>query len=283
MTSAGYAAPLSLSDAVALLTANPSARVLAGGSGLLVGPSRAGIASSMLVDLRKVPGLSSIEPAGDGLNIGAMTTLRVLAASDAVRNSYPALAAAVLLSGDAQTRNRATVGGSLAGSTSGDTDLAALLIALGASVEINGAAGARSVAVEDLLAAGLERAEVITAVILPPPVAKSTVVYETQRHPATLSPLVGVAACVSLDPSGSIGAVRIGLVGATGRGVRLASVEQALQGKKPSDASVKAAAAGAPEGQTVRSDLFGSTVYRTHLVRVLTARAVLRAVKSIAG
>jgi len=111
MTSAGYAAPLSLSDAVALLTANPSARVLAGGSGLLVGPSRAGIASSMLVDLRKVPGLSSIEPAGDGLNIGAMTTLRVLAASDAVRNSYPALAAAVLLSGDAQTRNRATVGG----------------------------------------------------------------------------------------------------------------------------------------------------------------------------
>ena len=177
MTSAGYAAPQTLSDAVALLGANASARLLAGGTGLLVGPSRAKLASSMLVDLRKVPGLSSIEAGGQGLKIGAMTTLRALAASDAVRGSHPALAEAVLLTGDAQARARATVGGSLGGSTSGDTDLAALLIALGASVEITGSGGSRTVAVEDLLASSLERGEIITAVTVPQAAAGTATAY----------------------------------------------------------------------------------------------------------
>jgi aerobic carbon-monoxide dehydrogenase medium subunit len=282
MTSAGYAAPTSLSDAVALLSSNPSARVLAGGNGLLVGPSRAQIASSLLVDLRKVPGLSSIAAAGGGLRIGAMTTLRALASSDAVRRNYPSLAEAVLLTGDSQARNRGTVGGSLAAS-SGDTDLAALLIALGASVEITGPAGARTAPVEAVLASPLGRGEVITAVTLPAAATNSAVAYETQRHPATLTPLVGVAACVSLAANGTIDSVRIGLVGATAQGARLANVEQGLQGKAATPAAVKAAAAAAGQGLTVRGDLFGSAQYRSHLVRVLTARAVTNAAKALAG
>jgi carbon-monoxide dehydrogenase medium subunit len=283
MTSAGYAAPLSLSEAVALLSANPSARVLAGGSGLLVGPSRAQITSAMLVDLRKIPGLASIESSKGGLKIGAMTTLRTLAANETVRKGFPSLVEAVVLTGDAQTRNRATVGGSLAGSTSGDTDLAALLIALGASVDVTGPAGARSVPVEELVASSRGRDEVITAITIPAMAARSAVAYETQRHPATLTPLVGVAVSVTLGGNGSIGAARIGLVGATAKAVRLSSVEQALAGQAPTEAAVKGVAAAAGEGLPVRGDLFGSATYRSHLVRVLTARAVSRAVKAVAG
>jgi len=291
MTSAGYAAPQTLSDAVALLGANASARLLAGGTGLLVGPSRARLASSMLVDLRKVPGLSSIEAEGQALKIGAMTTLRALAASDAVRGSHPALAEAVLLTGDAQTRARATVGGSLGGSTSGDTDVAALLIALGASVEITGSSGSRTVAVEDLLASSLERGEIITAVTVPQASAGTATAYETQRHPATLTPLVGVAATVTMADKGVIGAARVALTGASARAVRLSSVEQALQGWSKSvltggqaatEGAIKAAASAAGQGLTIRGDLFGSTAYRTHLVHVLTARAISRAVKAAA-
>ena len=89
MTSAGYSAPTSLADAVSLLSGNASARVLAGGSSLLVAPSRGQLGSSLLVDLRKVPGLAGIEPAAGGLTIGSMTTLRALAASDAVRTHLP--------------------------------------------------------------------------------------------------------------------------------------------------------------------------------------------------
>jgi carbon-monoxide dehydrogenase medium subunit len=283
MTSAGYTAPTSLSDAVALLSANPSARVIAGGSGLLVGPSRAQAASALLVDLRKIPGLSSIESVGGGLRIGAMTTLRTLTASDLVRRQAPGLAEAVLLTGDAQMRNRATVGGSLAAPTSGDTDLAALLIALGASVEVTGQAGPRTATVEELLAAGSPaRDEVVTSITIPATPKGSGIAYETQRNPASLTPLVGVAACVTLGADGAIDGARIGLVGATATAVRLSGVEQALKGQKPTAAAAKAAAAGAGQGLATRGDLFGSAIYRAHLVRVLTARAVLRAAQAIA-
>ncbi len=273
MTSAGYSAPTSLADALALLSANTSARVLAGGSSLLVAPSRGQLGSSLLVDLRQVPGLAGIEPAAGGLKIGAMTTLRALAASDAVRSLYPALASAATLNGDAQSRTRATIGGSIAGA-SGDSDIAAVLIALGATADVAGPSGSRSAAVESLTPG---RDEVITSITVPAPAANSTVVYETQRHPATLTPLVGVAACVS--PSG----VSIGLVGATARAVRMAGVEQALKGAPVTDASARAAASSADQGLTVRGDLFGTSTYRSHLVRVLTARAVSRAAKAVKG
>ncbi len=271
MTSAGYSAPTSLADAVSLLSANASARVLAGGSSLLVAPSRGQLASSLLVDLRKVPGLAGIEPAAGGLTIGSMTTLRALAASDAVRTQYPVLADAAALTGDAQSRTRATVGGSLAGAT-GDSDIAAVLIALNATAQVTGPSGSRSMPVESL-APG--RDEVITAITVPAPAANSTVVYESQRHPATLTPLVGVAACVS--PAG----VSIGLVGAVARAVRLSGVEQALKGAAVTDASARTAAGSADQGLTIRGDLFGTSTYRSHLVRVLTARAASRAAKAV--
>lgn len=255
MTSAGYSAPTSLADAVKLLSANASARVLAGGSSLLVAPSRGQLGSSLLVDLRKVPGLAGIAPAAGGLTIGAMTTLRALASSDAVRTLYPVLADAATLTGDAQSRTRATVGGSIAGGT-GDSDIAAVLIALGATADVTGPSGSRSVAVESL-APG--RDEVITSITVPAPAANSRVVYESQRHPATLTPLVGVAACVAG------GTTRIGVVGAVAKAAKAASAEQPLQ------------------GLTVRGDLFGSAEYRSHLVRVLTARAVSRAAQAAKG
>jgi carbon-monoxide dehydrogenase medium subunit len=279
MRAAGYTAPDSLSDAIAVLAGTPSARVLAGGSALLVGPSRAQAAASLLVDLRKIPGLASVEPSDRGTTIGAMTTLRAMTSNEAVRRQYPALVEAALLTGDAQMRNRATVGGSLA-AASGDADIAAVLIALGATVEITGSTGKRSVAVEDLLSGSPARDEVLTSVTIPAAGAAASVAYQTQRNPATLTPLVGVAASVTLASNGSIAAVRIGLVGATAKATRLTGVEQALQGQTPSADAVKAAVAAAADGLDVRGDLFGSTRYRTHLVRVLTARAVISAATS---
>ena len=187
------------------------ARVLAGGHGLLVGPSRAKLAS---VDARRSQeGPRPLIDRGGrpGAEDRRDDDAAALAASDAVRGSHPALAEAVLLTGDAQARARATVGGSLGGSTSGDTDLAALLIALGASVEITGSGGSRTVAVEDLLASSLERGEIITAVTVPQAAAGTATAWTTrQRHPATLTPLVGVAATVTTADKGVISAARVG-------------------------------------------------------------------------
>lgn len=284
MTSAGYAAPLSVADAVALLAGNGSARVIAGGSGLLTGASRAQAASALLVDLRKIPGLTAIEPAQGGLRLGAMVTLNTVAFDAAVRRTYPTLASSVVLTGDAQMRNRATIGGSLASPNASDTDLAAVLIALGATATVVGAKGERSVAVDTLLAAPRGREEVITAVTIPAPAARSATAYESQRHPATLTPLCGVAAFVSLAADGTVASSRVALVGASATPVRLTGVEQALQGKAPTDAAaVNAAAAAAGQGLSARGDLHASPEYRTHLARVLTARAVRKAVAAIGG
>src|SRR5688572_28191292 len=116
MSSFGYAAPQTLSDAIALLTENSGARLLAGGHRLLVEPQRSRLAGSLLVDLRKIDGLSAVAAQPDGgVDVGPMTTLAVLAVNESVRKTRPALAEAARITEDAQIRNRATLGGSLAG------------------------------------------------------------------------------------------------------------------------------------------------------------------------
>ena len=282
MTTAGYAAPLTVADAVSLLAANKTARIIAGGSTLLVGASRAAAAGSLLVDLRKVPGLTTIESGADGLVLGAMATLNAIAESDVVRRTSPVLAEAARLTGDAQMRNRATLGGSLASAQSADTDLAAVILALGASVSITGPRGDRTVDIDALLTKPVGRDEVITGVVVPVPAASGGAAYESQRHPATLAALCGVAAAVTLA-NGVVASSRIALIGATTSPIRLRAAEQALAGKAPDAAALRAAVSQDLKGATLRADLFGSAEYRAHLASVLTARAVTRAAQAPMG
>jgi carbon-monoxide dehydrogenase medium subunit len=286
MTSPGYAAPRSLDEAVSLLAKNPNARVLAGGHGLLLEPNRSRIAGSLLVDLRRIPGLAGIErDAAGNVKIGAMTTLAALAEDAVIGKTYPALAEAARRTGDAQSRNRATVGGSLA-STDPDADLPALGLLLDGTIQTVGPTGPRSLRAAELVTTGhrvLRADEVITALTIPAPAPRSGMAYEVHRNPATLAPLCGVAAFVTLGTDGAVSASRVVLVGAVPRAVRLPSVEQALAGKKPGDAVIASAAAVAVDGLAARSDLFASAEYRTHLAHVLTARALRQALARAAG
>jgi carbon-monoxide dehydrogenase medium subunit len=278
MTSGGYAAPRSLDEAVSLLAKNSDARILAGGHGLLVEPSRSRIAGSLLVDLRKIPGLAGIErePSG-GVKIGAMTTLSAIAADEVIRQAYPALAYAAQMTGDAQLRNRATIGGSIA-TVDPEADLPALALMLNATIHAVGPKGSRTLGADQWFAAGqssgLGSGEVITAVELPAPDGRSGTAYQSQRNPATLSPLCGVAASVTLGADGAVAACRVVLSGASERPTRLHAVEKMLASTKPSETAVAAAAAAASEGAAMRGDLFASAEYRAHLARVLTGRAL---------
>jgi carbon-monoxide dehydrogenase medium subunit len=280
MSSAGYAAPRSLDEAVALLAQNPGARVLAGGGQLLVEPGRHAIAGSLLVDLGRIEGLAGIEQAKDGsLRIGAMTTLASLAASGPVAAAYPALVEAARSTGDAQARNRASVAGSI---VSGDPDaqLPALAMALGAALHVQGPKGTRTIPVDDgpprhPLGAG----EVIVAVSIPAAGQRGGVGCAAVRNPATLGAVCCVAASVTLDGAGAVANCRVALTGATSRLERLTAVEQAMAGHTPDAEAIAAAAAAAGKGLTFRDDLFGSGGYRAHLARVLTARALRQAVE----
>jgi len=279
----GYAAPSSLDEAIALLAGNPGARVLAGGLGLLVEPNSREKKAPLLVDLRKVYGLTGIDEQPDGrLKIGAMTTLAQIAASPLVRLACPALGEAARAMGDAQLRNRATLGGHLA-SVDPDADLAAVVLALDADVEIIGPRGPRTV-LADQLAVGpsqtiIQPDEVLASMSVPARVARSAIAYERSRHPATLYAICGVSANVRLGRTGRVAACLVAVTGAPEFPVRLRSVEKILL-KTPGDAeTVAAASAVAGAGLTFRDDLFASAEYRRHLTRVLTERALNRAFK----
>jgi carbon-monoxide dehydrogenase medium subunit len=276
-----YAAPRSLDEAVTLLAKNQGARVLAGGHTLLLEPSRSQMRDALLVDLRLVPGLAGISDADGGLRIGAMTTLSDIAADSRVRNSYGVLADVAAHTGDVQSRNRATLGGNLAG-TEADNEFPAILVLLAATIDIAGKK-ARTVDADDFLAgrAALAAGEIITAVTLPARLPRTGISYLAHRNPATRTPICGVGVGVALGEDRTVTSSRVVLVGAADRPTRLANVEKQLT--KATVADARGAAKVAGEGATMRSDLFAAADYRKHLTGVLTERALNQALERAGG
>jgi carbon-monoxide dehydrogenase medium subunit len=284
MTSAGYAAPSTVQDAVALLASTPGARVLAGGQGLLVEPSRSRLAAALLVDLRHITTLAGIGSLRDGsLKIGAMTTLTAMTADDVLKSTWPVLAEAARSSGDAQLRNRATLGGTLAAADP-QADLPPVLLALDARIEVTGSAGSRTVESKDLYSGAgqtsLRPDDIITAVVIPARGKRTGIAYEKFVHPATLGALCGVAVSLAVADNRTL---TDALTGAVDRPVRVAAAEKTLTGQQPSDDLLAKAARTTNDAGTFLSDHFASAEYRRHLAGVLTARALKRAMQEAAG
>jgi len=281
MSQSAYAAPGKLEEIVGLLASNPGSHLLAGGQSLLVEPRRSQIAGSLLVDLRKVSGLSGIQSrAGGGLRIGAMTTLGAIADSDLVRKACPVLADAAALVGDAQVRNRATIGGALAEADPG-SDLAPVLLVLGSVFDITGPGGSRSVEAAEFFTGpgrtALSAAEVITGITIPSAVPSTGAAYEKMKDPATLYALCGVAASATLSAQGLVAQCRVAATGSTEYPVRLQAVEKALTGARPDPGALSAAASRATEHGVFRGTFYASSEYRAHLTQVLTERVLKRA------
>lgn len=285
MKVAQYTAPSSLADALAALAEGTDARPLAGGSSLLVEPSRATLDGARLVDLAKIPELTGIRSVDDGLWIGAMTTLAEIADNKAVDEQHPALAEATRSVGDAQVRNRGTLGGNLADPDPG-TDLPAAILALGAKIAVEGRDGKRDIGDADVgagtLRSVLKPGELIVGVTLPEAKGAGSA-YEKFKHPATLYAVCGVAARVTLGADGAVAACAVAVTGATVAPTRLRGVEGALRGKQPDAAAIQAAAALASEAVGFTGDRFASVEYRKHLTSVLARRALARAVERARG
>jgi aerobic carbon-monoxide dehydrogenase medium subunit len=281
--SSAYATPRTLEEIVGLLASNPGSHLLAGGQSLLVEPRRSQIAGSLLVDLRKVAGLSGIQSSEEGgLRLGAMTTIAAIAASPLIRDACAVLADAADLVGDAQVRNRATIGGALAEADPG-SDLAPVLLVLGAVVDITGPRGSRSVeAAEFFTGAGrtaLSALEIITGITIPAAAPSTGAAYEKIKDPATLYALCGIAASVTTSTRAVVAQCRVAATGSTVYPMRLPAVERALTGAVPGQGALSAAAARAAEHGVFRGTYYASSEYRAHLTQVLTARALKRALE----
>jgi len=274
-----YAAPKSVADAVALLGQTPDTLPLAGGHELLTQLRLRQIPASRLVDLRNIPALRSIDSNAAGTMIGAMARLAEIAANAKLQGSTGALVDAIASVGDVQTRNMATIGGSLA-SADGANDVVAALLVLEAQVEVSGPRGMRLVTVPDLIAGGgaaLRAAnELIVGVQVPEVPTGVASAYAKFKNPANSYPICGVAVAVGHNTNGNIGQIRIAVTGATKAAKRLTSAEAALAGKAIAD--IKSLATGLLSPAEAVTDMFASADYRAHLVDVLAAEAIAAAV-----
>jgi carbon-monoxide dehydrogenase medium subunit len=271
-----YEAPESLEEAIRMLHENgEDAKLLAGGHSLLPLMKMRLATPTVLVDLRKIPGLHGVQENG-GWRIGPMTRHADL--QDVKELGVVAHAASLIA--DQQVRNRGTIGGSLA---HGDpaSDLPTVLLALDGEVTARGTTGERTIAAADLfqdyLTTSLAHDEVITEVRLPA-LEGYGFGYQKFTRRAEDWAMVGVCALVSRAPDGTCDDVRIGLTHMSATPLRATAAEDALRGGQLDDGAIAAAAEQAAEGTDPPGDLNATPDYKRHLARVLTRRALEEAV-----
>lgn len=257
-----YHRPSSLEDVSKILAANPEAKIVAGGMTLLPTMKLRLAQPSDLVDISAVAGLNEIADNGDAIQIGAMTCHADVARNELVRSSIPALAELADSIGDAQVRNRGTIGGSIANSDPA-ADYPAAILGLNATVVTS----EREIAADDFFKGMFETAlgehEVVIAVRFPKPARAA---YQKFPNPASRYAVVGVMVA---ETSGGI---RVAVTGAGACAYRAGDFETALNG----DFSPGAIAGIEVESSGLNSDLHASAAYRAHLVGVMAGRAVQR-------
>lgn len=279
-----YAAPDSVAEAITLLQQRPGeGKVIAGGQSLLPMMKLRVAMPGLVVDLRKTRGeLSHISSDGNNLRIGSMTSHAHVAGSDVVLDTIPVLAETAAEIADVQVRNLGTLGGSIAHADP-VADYPATLLALDAQVEIAGPNGVRVVSVDELIMDAfittLAEDEIITEIIIPISEGRTGAAYLKFANKASHFAIVGVAAAVSLDDSGYLSRVAVGITGAASRAARATAVEETLRGQVPTSDAIAAASAMAADGLECIADLHGSPDYRQNLCGVLTKRALMQAVE----
>jgi aerobic carbon-monoxide dehydrogenase medium subunit len=258
-----YHRPTSLADAVALVAGNDDAKLIAGGQTLIPTLKQRLAQPSDVIDLGAIAELRGIREEGGGLVIGATTPHAEVASSEVVRRVIPVLAHLAEGIGDAQVRNRGTLGGSICNNDP-SADYPSALVGLGATVHTN----TRTIPAEDfftgLFETALEPDEIVTAVAFPKP---GRAAYVKFPNPASRYATVGVfVAEVG-------GAVRVAVTGAGPVVFRWAEAEQALA----SNFSAAALEGLAVDADGLNADIHASAEYRASLVTVMAKRAVAAA------
>jgi carbon-monoxide dehydrogenase medium subunit len=267
-----YTAPESLQDAIsALVDGGEDAKLLAGGHSLLPLMKLRLAAPSLLVDLRKVPGLHGVQRENGHWRIGALTPHATLEHSPEL--GVVSVVAATIA--DPQVRHRGTIGGSLAHGDSA-SDLPAAMLITDAEVTLQGPSGQRTLPVselfEDYLTTAVAPDEVLTEVRLSAMEGYGHSYQKFNRRAEDWA-MVGVCAVVRAS-GGTCEDVRIGLTNMASVPLRATAAEEALRGQELSEENIARAAEQAADGTNPPADLNASSEYKQHLARVLTKRAI---------
>jgi carbon-monoxide dehydrogenase medium subunit len=278
MPSLAYTAPSSVEEAVrALAGASGLAKVLSGGTDLLVQLRSGRTTPSLIVDTKKIPGISGIREEDGGFVIGAATPGAVIGENQALARAWPGLVEAANLIGSTQVQGRASLAGNLC-NASPAADSVPALIAARATCVIVGSNGKREVPVETICTGpgrtSLARDEFIIEFRLPKREPRSADAY-LRFIPRTEMDIAVVGAAVNLtrDASGIITDVRVVLGAVAPTAVIVADTAAPLTGRKLDDAALAALDKAARAACKPISDKRGTVEYRIKVAGVMTRRA----------
>jgi CO/xanthine dehydrogenase FAD-binding subunit len=274
-----YEAPETLDKAVQLLAAESGvARILAGGTDLLVQIKTEVIEPDLVIDIKRIKEVRGITDEAGGFRIGAAVTGAELKEHSKLSKVWPGLVEAANLIGSTQIQGRATMGGNLCnGSPAADSVPA--LIAAGATVTIVGPKGRRELPVEDVMLAprklALTKGEMIASFYLPPRGTRGADAY-LRFIPRTEMDIavVGCGVSVSLDAQGVCTAARVSLGAVAARPLLVADAAKALIGTKLDAAALEKAAIAASAACSPINDKRGTIDFRTSVAGVMTRRAL---------
>ncbi|HXC71363.1 MAG TPA: xanthine dehydrogenase family protein subunit M [Pyrinomonadaceae bacterium] len=282
-----YFSPQTLDEAVALLQKlGPDAKLLSGGQSLIPMMKLRLVAPEYIIDINRISGLDYISESDGHLKIGALAREHQLESSESVQIKFPILADTAKVIADPLVRSQATVCGNLA---HGDpaNDHPATMLALGATVVATGPKGKREIAVADffpsLFTTALEPEEILTEIRIPFPPPKSGGAYLKLERKVGDFATAGVAVQITLDDSGACKAAGVGLTNVGMTPIKAKQTEAFLVGKKLDEATIQQAAEMAASESEPMDDIRGSSEYKRDLVRVLTARALTRALDRAKG
>src|SRR5262245_4408108 len=282
-----YHAPTSVGEAIALLARlGESAKVLSGGQSLIPLMKLRLATPNHLVDINGLPGLGSIAESDGFLRIGALCRESELEASELIRARYPLLHDTTRVIADPIVRNLATVGGNLA---HGDpaNDHPAAMLALGAQVVAVGPGGERRIPIAAFFTGPFTTAlrpdEILVEVRVPVPPTRSGGAYVKLERKVGDFATAAVAAQLTLRADGVCERAGIGLTNVGAVPIEAERAEAALAGRRLDTAAIAEAARLAAAAAQPAADLRGSVEYKTDLVRVLTGRALRRALERAEG
>ena len=275
-----YHRPATVADAVKLLSSlGEEARPLAGGHSLVPMMKLRLASPEHLVDLHGVAGLKGIRRDGNKVTIGAMTTQHELLASDEIAKSLPILHETALLIADPQVRYRGTIGGNVANGDPGN-DMPALMMALGASYQLQGPNGAREVVANDFYQGAyftaLEPGEILTSVTIAVPPDGHGYAYEKLKRKVG-DYATAAAAVVLTMAGGKVATCTIGLTNLHETPLLAADAAKAVIGSGMDAASLKKAAQAAEAIMSPAADARGPVEYRKHVGGIMVTRALQRA------
>src|SRR3984957_16639007 len=272
-----YACPTTLSDAVALLASHDGeAKPLAGGQSLVPMLAFRVASPSLLVDLRKLAELRQIKIANDGVTLGAMVRWRDILDDARLRKAHPLLVAAVEHVAHYQTRNRGTVGGSIAHADPA-AEMPGIAVTCEAKIAVVGKSGARVIDAANFfqgpLMTALKADEIITEIRLPAWPAKRR--FGVQEFARRRGDFALAAEMLFYDEEGGKARnAHVGAIGVADQPLRLPAVEQVLiANKNDEDVTVKAEPA-ASASVDPHDDIHAGGAYRKALIGVMVERAL---------